>query len=66
MRSSAFTIETRGQGEVIFGGTRSLEESLVQEFLLTGIQAIAPEGFEAINQFHQSHDLDYLLFFPTH
>jgi hypothetical protein len=64
MRSTTFTIETRGQGALIFGAPPGLAKQLTDEFLLTGLQTIVPRDTKEIAEFRQSRDIDYLLVFP--
>ena len=61
MRS--YSVETRGQGVLILGGPRELTTKLIEEFLLAGYRAIAPDNLEAIEELYSSHDLDYCLCF---
>lgn len=48
---------------MIFGGPAGLTSAVIQEFLLTGLQAIAPTNLEEVTQFRETHDIDYLLVF---
>lgn len=63
MTRGGFTIETRGQGAVIVGGTQELTSILIQEFLLLGVQAISANKIEDLNNLEETHDLDYVLVF---
>lgn len=63
MRSSNFSVETRGQGAVILGGGPQLVASLKAEFLLQGVQAIAAQALDDIATLAKTHDLDYILVF---
>lgn len=63
MRSSAFTVETRGQGALLFGSSSHLSQRVIEEFLLSGVQAIVPKNIEEVTKFRESHDVDYVLVF---
>jgi hypothetical protein len=63
MTRAGFTVETRGQGAVIIGGGDELNRSLIEEFLLSGVQAITPTQLEDVANLNDTHDLDYVLVF---
>jgi hypothetical protein len=63
MTRAGFTVETRGQGAVIIGGGNELNKSLIEEFLLSGVQATVTAQLEDVVSLSDTHDLDYILVF---
>lgn len=61
MSRSGFTVETRGQGAVIVGGGKQLVKSLIEEFLLSGVQAISAKKIADVASLSDTHDLDYVV-----
>lgn len=64
MSSRSFTVETRGQGALVFGGLPDLKNAIIQGLNKQGITAISPTSHEEIENLRESHDLDYILTFP--
>lgn len=65
MSSKFYTVETRGQGALIFGGGE-LGLGLSQELLALGLSSLVVSNEAQIKDFRGSHDLDYLVVFPDH
>lgn len=64
MSSRSFTVETRGQGALVFGGPSDLRAKIIKKLKGQGISAISPTSHEEIESLRESHDLDYILTFP--
>ncbi len=64
MSSRSFTVETRGQGALVFGGPSDLRAKIIKKLKGQGITTISPTSHEEIEDLRESHDLDYILTFP--
>jgi hypothetical protein len=63
MTPRTFTVETRSQAVVIFGGPKSLTASLIQDLLARGVHAARISSEEELELLRQTHDPDYLVVF---
>ncbi len=63
MTSRSFTVETREQGTLIFGGPSDLKEGIINVLKAHGITAISPVSHEQVETLRDSHDLDFILVF---
>lgn len=58
-----YTVETRGQAVVIFGGPSVLTSVLIQEFLGKGVFAAKISSTKELEDLRVGHDPDYLVLF---
>lgn len=65
MAAKKYTVETRGQAVAIFSAPKSLGSHLARAFESRGLRALIPASTEEITALRTSHDLDYLVLFPS-
>ncbi len=63
MASKTFTVETRGQAVVIFGGHAGLTEKLTQDLLNEGVHSVKIKNLAELENLRSSYDPDYLVVF---